>query len=376
MTAPPEMPLSFRQELVPHLFKAVQAGWSCAVVGLPGFGLSNLLRFVAEPRVAEHFLGAEAGQSLMVYVEADRLQEPAELFGGLARQVLAAARAQQWPRAEQAGLRRLAEMPHGGVLAEPAEPLAGLLAHLCDDLERRVVFVCDELDAALLRLPAACLRELRALRDEHKYRLVFVAGLGRDAAWLAAARPAGEPAAGGAAKFAELFDQHTFPLRPYSSADARLAIARKTVGWAQPASEEQQAQLYRVTGGHAKLLIASLIFLETRQHLPWGNVERGLLAEAGLAEICRAVWQALEPVERSALWLLAHDQRDAVPEAGLQRPKLLGLAAGGPAFVFSSLFEAFLLAEPQPAAEPEPEAADAGAGLVTHLRDPEATVFW
>jgi hypothetical protein len=373
MTAPPELPLSFRQELVPHLFKAVAGGWSCAVVGLPGFGLSNLLRFMVEPRVAEHYLGGhaaggEAGQSLMVYVEADRLLDPAALFAGLARQMVAAAHAQQWPRADQAALRRLADMPSSGTLAEPAEPLAGLINHVCGDLERRVVFVCDEFDTALLGLPGAYLRELRALRDAHKYRLAFVAGLRRDAAWVAAAR-AGHERVAGAAKFAELFDQHTFPLRPYSRADAGLAIARKAVGWAQPPSQEQQDQLYHFTGGHAKLLIASLIYLEPRLHLPWANVERGLLAEPGLAEICRMVWEALETGDRRALWLLAHDRRDSAPETGLKRLELLGLAVGGPAFIFSSILEAFLLAQAEPPAPGDP-------APVSHLRDPEATVYW
>src|SRR5437763_14763146 len=100
MTLPPELPLSFRQELAPHLFKAVAGGWSCAVVSLPGLGLSNLLRFVVEPRVLEHYLGAEAGQTLLVYAEGDRLLDPAALFAGLARQLVAAAHSQQWPRAE------------------------------------------------------------------------------------------------------------------------------------------------------------------------------------------------------------------------------------------------------------------------------------
>lgn len=366
MTLPPALPLSFRQELVPHLFKAASGGWSCAVVGLPGFGLSNLLRFVVEARVAGHYLGAEAGQSLMVYVEADRLLDPAVLFAGLAREMVAAAHAQQWPRAEQAVLRRLADQPSSGTLADPAAPLAGLIDHVCGDLERRVIFVCDEFDAALLGLPAAALRELRALRDAHKYRLAFVAGLRRDAAWIAAARPGHEQGAG-AAKFAELFDQHTFPLRPYSRADAGLVIARKAVEGAP--SEEQQDHLYRVTGGHAKLLIASLVYLEPRLHLPWANVERGLLAEAGLAEICRAVWEALEPGDRQALWRLARDQREALPPAGLKRLELLGLAAGGPAFIFSSIFESFVLAQPEPPAPGEPT-------RVSHLRDPEATVYW
>ncbi len=368
MTAPPELPLSFRRELVPHLFRAVAGGWSCAVIGLPGFGLSNLLRFVAEPRVAQHYLAAEADQTLVVYVEADRLLDPARLYLSLARQVVAAAHARQWPRGEQAALRRLAESPAGSDLAEPAAPLAGLIQHVCGDLERRVIFVCDEFEAALLGWPAALLRELRALRDAHKYRLAFVAGLRRDASWLSTTRPDEDPSLG-AAKLAELFDQHSFPLRPYTSDDARLVTARKTLGWARPPTEDQQDQLYRASGGHAKLLVASLIYLQPRLDLPWANVERGLLADPGLMEIARALWEALEVGDRWALWQLARDQRGAVPEDNLKRLQLLGLAAGGPAFVFSSIFEAFVLAQPQPPAPAEP-------GRVSHLRDPEAAVYW
>jgi len=371
MTSPPELPLSFRQELVPHLFKAISGGWSCAVVGLPGSGLSNLLRFMVEPRVARHYLGDEAGQNLLVYLEADRLLEAAAFYPRLAAEVVAAAHAQDWLRGEQAALRRLSAAPEGGPAVAPnhrdsAEPLARLLHHICGELQRRVVFVCDEFGAALAGWPVSVLRELRALRDAHKYRLAFVAGAPRDPAWLAADNPR-DPLVAGPEKLAELFAQHTFPLRPYSNADTRAAIARKTVGWAQPPSDEQQDQLHRLTGGHARLLIDSLVQLEPRLHLPWANIERGLLADAGLAEVCRVVWQALEPGDRRALWLLAHDQREALPEAGLRRLQLFGLAAGGPAFVFSAIMESFVLAQPEP-----PEAP----ARVSQLRDPAAAVLW
>jgi len=355
---PPALPLGFRQELAPHVFKAVAGGWSCALVGLPGLGVSNLLRFLAEPRVAAHYLGDE--QTLLVYVEGDRLLEPAALFASLARLALAAAHEQHWARAEQAALRRLAEAPAGGALDHPAAPLAGLVAHVCGDLERRLVFLVDETEAALSQLPGASLREVRALRDTHKYRLTFVAGLPREP----------DPAAGGgAAKFAELFEQHTFPVRPYLPEDAKLVIARKTVGWAAPPSDEQQDQLYRITGGHAKLLIASLVYLEPRLHLPWANVARGLLAEPNVVEISRALWQALTGAEQRAVWHLARDERDAIPEPDLQQLALRGLAAGGPPFVFSGLFEAFVLAQPEPpgATDPSP---------VSRLRDPAASVYW
>ena len=365
MTLPPPLPLNFRQELVPHIFKAVAGGYSCAVVGLPGLGLSNLLRFVAEPRVAAYHLGAEADQTLMVYLEADRLLDAEVFHRRLASEIVASAHVQGWPRAEQAALRRLAEAPHDHTTGEP---LAGLVRHICGNLESRIVFVCDEFDAALLGWPVNTLREFRALRDAHKYRLSFIAGARRDPAWIVAEHK-GDLLSAGPEKLAELFDQHTFPLRPYLPEDARLVIARKTIGWAAPPSDDQQDQLYRLTGGHAKYLIAGLIYLEPRLHLPWANVARGLLMEPGITEISRALWQALEPADQRGLWLLAHDQRDALPEGELTRLGLLGLTTGGPPFVFSSLFEAFVLAQPEPPALAEPSPA-------SRLRDPAATVLW
>jgi hypothetical protein len=369
--APPELPLTFRQELLQHIFPTLTAGWSCAVVGLAGGGLSNLLRFAAEPRVSAHYLGSEAPNTLLVHLEADRLPAGGPVYIALARQLLAGARRQRWPRAEQAALRSLAETPTGGNLAEPAEPLAGMLAFLCGQQGRRVIFVCDEFDALLLQRPAAELRELRALRDMHKYRLAFLAGFRREPGRLLAERPAetgAQPPA--AARLAELFEQHTFPLRPYSRADADTPIDRKTVGWPQAPSAEQREALFRAAGGHAKLLVAALVYLQPRLHLPWPNIERGLLAEPGLSKICAALWHSLEPAEQLAAWQLAADDRDAISPESLGRLQLRGLAIGGPAFIFSTVFENFLRTQSAPSLNP------AQSETPSQLRDPSASVNW
>ena len=105
---PPDLPLTFRQELAAPLFKALRSGWSVALVALPGGGLSNLLRFLSEPRVAAHHLGDEAAHTLLVYLDGDDAADPAALPARVAQQVLPAARQARWPRAEQAALRRLA----------------------------------------------------------------------------------------------------------------------------------------------------------------------------------------------------------------------------------------------------------------------------
>jgi hypothetical protein len=367
--APPELPLTFRQELLQHIFPTLAAGWSCAVVGLPGAGLSNLLRFAAEPRVAEHYLGPEAANTLLVHVEADRLPASSTLYLSLARQLVSAARRQHWPRAEQAALRSLAATTAGAELAEAAEPLAGMLGFLCGQKHHRVIFVVDEFDTVLSTRPAEELRELRALRDNHKYLLTLLGGFRREPGREQAAHQTDPLAPAGAAKLAELFEQHTFALRPYTRADAETAIDRKTVGWAQTPTGEQRDELFRATGGHAKLLVAALVFLKARLHLPWANVERGLLADPGLAKICAAIWGSLEPQEQWTLWQLAADKREALSPTGLSRLQMRGLAVGGPAFIFATIFENFVRAVPAPATVTEWEMAGP-------LRDPAASVNW
>jgi hypothetical protein len=361
---PPDLPLSFREEIVPRVFAAVAEGWSVALVGLPGTGLSNLLRFMVEPRVSAHFLNEAAPGALTVFVEADRWSEPAAVFPAIARALLDAAHAHQWPRAEQAALRHLVEEVAARALPQPATPLVELLAHVCGGLGRRVVLLCDEFDSAWAQVLAAPLRELRALRDAHKYHLTFVIGLQAEPS----ASLSHLPGSSGAAKFFELFATHTYPLRPYSPADTRVALARKTLGWNPPLTPDEAEGLHRATGGHAKLLMAALAVLDNRRQLPWANVERALLSDPAVVETCRALWLDLPPAERLAVWRLSREHLDALSETALARLRLRGLAVGGPPSVFSSLFESFVAGQPEPEeAAPEPPSP---------LRDPGATPMW
>jgi hypothetical protein len=311
--------------------------------------------------VAAHYLGEEAAHTLLLYLDGDEVADPAALPARLAQQALAAARAALWPRAEQAALRRLAATP------DPAAALAEMLAFIQGVGRGRVVIVCDEFDGPLGAWPDGELRRLRRLRDDHKYHLAFVAGLRAEPADLAAART-GES---GPAKLAELFEAHTFPLRPYTHADAALALARKTVGWEQGLTPTQQDDLYRASGGHPKLLMAALVVLERRLHLPWPSVERSLTTEPGVLAACAALWQALDPAEQAALWLLAAERRDEIPEPELARLALRGLAVGGPPFVFASLFESYVAGQPAPTLEPLARPA-----RLARLRDPGAKIYW
>ena len=364
----PELPLTFREELTPHVYRALNSGASVALVGVAGGGLSNALRFMAQPVVAARFLGERVGDILLVFVEADQWREPAAVYRELARALLATVHAQQWPRAEQAALRTVVEAALTSKFPQGGTPLAEILDHICDALQKRVVFFCDEFDGALARLPAAVLRTLRSLRDAHKYRLCFVTGLRREPGLIAAARPA-EPNGPDPLKFVELFDQNTFPVRPYSAADARVVMVRKTTDWVPPLEPDLAETLYRVSGGHARLLTTSLIYLSSRRHLTWAAIEPGLVADPAILAPCNAIWNDLDPTEQMTAWLLGREAHGVIDEVQLARLQLRGLVVGGPPFLFSSLFEAFVNKQPEPPA-PEP------ITVPLRLRDPAAQAPW
>ncbi|MCC7358691.1 MAG: hypothetical protein IT317_04410 [Anaerolineales bacterium] len=369
MTPPPrplpDLPLTFREELTPHVYRALNRGASVALVGVAGGGLSNALRFMAQPAVAAHYLGERAGDALLVLVEADLWGEPAAVYRELAHTLAAAAHAQQWPRAEQAALRTVGEAALTSQAAQGGTLLAEALEHLCGGRRKRVVFFCDEFDSALAHLPAEALRVLRGLRDAHEGRLCFVAGLHREPGLIAAARPAA-PDGPDPLRFVELFEQHTFAVRPYAPGDARVAMAYRTADWQPPLEAETAETLYRVSGGHARLLTTCLNYLSSHRQLAWAQIEPGLLGDPANLAPCSAIWNDLDAGEQRAAWLLAREARAELDEAQLARLQLRGLAVGGPPFLFSSLFEAFVSTLPEPPA-PEPNR------VPLRLRDPAAS---
>jgi hypothetical protein len=107
--APPELTLNFRRDLLSHVFRAIRAGRSCAVVGVCGAGLSNARGFVAERRVVDNQLNALAACALPVYLETGWLTQPADLYHELIWQISRAAEAFRCPKADQTALRYLGQ---------------------------------------------------------------------------------------------------------------------------------------------------------------------------------------------------------------------------------------------------------------------------
>ncbi len=345
--APFEITLNFRRDLISHIFRAIRAGRSCAVVGVRGAGLSNALRFAAEQRVVANYLNPLAASTLPVYLETGWLTQPGELYRELIRQLGRAAEAFHYPKADQTALHYLGQQLDGA--AAPDDLLSKAVTLVCRTPQHRLILIFDEFDGPFLQLPAGSLRRLRQLRDEHKLCLCYLVGTHRELTQLTDQRTTPDEAIG---KFTELLDEDTYPLGPYNRADAHDMLIRKTFDWRQRPTADDEDRLYRLTGGHAKLLIAVLRLREERQHLPWSSVERAAQQDQHLRDLCAAIWNDLEPIEQFALWALAADRRADLQPGELDSLRRKGLIIGYPPGNFSSIFESFVTTQ-DPLARPD-----------------------
>ncbi len=214
-------PDTYRQSEVSSLRAAVQRGECCAVLGLSGAGKSNLLGFL---------VNRAAGDLPMRLIDCNRL-----------------------PAASPAGFWQLAW--RALVRAEPTPPGArsqsqdeftclesSIAAHLAAP-QARLCLVFDRFDALPLESRPLIYNGLRALRDDHKYALTY----------LAASRRPLDPQS----ELAELFFANTLWLGPLSPADARWSAAayaaRAGAAWSSAVLDE----LIRLSGGYAALLRAA-----------------------------------------------------------------------------------------------------------------------
>jgi energy-coupling factor transporter ATP-binding protein EcfA2 len=217
-----DYPADYRAAEVQAIQNAVRAGECVAVVGLSGVGKSNLFGFLAHlPPAADH--------PRYVLVDGNRLAEPsAGSFLRLMRETLE----QRWP------------LPN--TVDQESDALASLEVAVSARLDGGICFL---LDLSLLLDRAGRLREdhgqslwgnLRALRDRHKYELVYVVAtrhqLPRDN------------------ELAELFFGHTLWLGPLSEADSRWNVTRYAQRTGQRWGEAQVEAIIAASGGYPALL--------------------------------------------------------------------------------------------------------------------------
>ncbi len=270
-------PDGYRREQIQVLMQAIQAKENRLVFGMPGMGLSNLLRFL----VTRTDWGDR--NVIIAYLDCDTLDDCLDsdvFFGEIAREF-----SNQSPP-DKAG--------------EDVQGYARLKRYVLDitmDPLDRLVVVVDKTDPILGAADIRFYRKLKALTDLNKGVCYIFAANPR---MLSAIDPENL-----------LFAGRRLVVGPFNERDVVGAIREEERRLGREFDLTEEKQLARLTGGHAGLLRAiSSAVAEGGASLSTPEIAlvECLLARADVESRCRRIWQALDAVQQATLSMVANEQ--------------------------------------------------------------------
>jgi DNA-binding winged helix-turn-helix (wHTH) protein len=280
------------------------------LVGFSNVGKSAFMRLLAQPDVWTQELGETGRDFLPVYIDCNSMLAMND--HGFYELVL---RTLQESSPALAGLPELATA-YATMVAPSSEfqvPLSfnrGLNAVL-QSTPYKLILLFDEFDEPFARIDSRVFINLRAFKDRHGARLVYVTATEQP---LAHRRP--EDHCG---EFCELFSHHTWHLAPLTRPDVERFVHSYMTAFEVPFTTTDIDFLYHWAGGHPRLLNGACGMLEealdeanTVQAEPaerWPLYEQlipRLRVADELNSECDKIWQKLSPAEQEALTALRH----------------------------------------------------------------------
>jgi hypothetical protein len=317
-------PDGYRSEEIQRLVQAIRARENRLVLGLPGMGVSNLLRFLV---ARDHDFGCDV---IFVYLNCDT--QP-DMDAETCFDLLAAELQKQGVDDQASGGARGYERLQQQVMGIDGDP------------SRRVVLVLDQADALFAAVDGTFYRRLKALTDLNKRVCLVFAASPRIAAMV---DPEGL-----------LFAGRIVPVGRLNERDCSGAITEEAQRLGIVFEPAVEAQLARLSGGYPGLLRA-LSSAAAAGALdgpgPEAAVVERLLARGDITHRCRKLWDALDPAAQPALGLLAAGRQDSIGAAPLVWLRDFGLVEDheGQVRFFSPLFERFAADQVASMAPPEP----------------------
>jgi DNA-binding winged helix-turn-helix (wHTH) protein len=292
------LPMTFRASEVNQILGTLEAGESCAVVGIGSVGKSNLLRFLQREYVRRAKLGQEWDRYLFVYIDANKLLE--QSFWGLSELMLHQLLISLTDHgADKAALQTIDDL-HQRATAPSTKHLSlrytdRAIGTACRQLGLRLIFLIDEFDNLCRILSPQGFSALRALRDDYKYRLMYVVATRLELSRLREEVVEIEP-------FEELVSLNTIWLGPYSEDDARLMLHRLEARHDIRLDERTTHHLVAAAGGHPGLLRAA--YRVAIEH-PSDLTHAALAHSPRVRDECRRVWLSLVSRDQKAITALA-----------------------------------------------------------------------
>lgn len=331
------LPVTYRASEVEQILAALRAGDSCSVVGIGSVGKSNLMRFLQREDVHRAYLDDDGDQYLFVYVDVNKLLK--QSFWGLLELMLHQLMLELANRdADQTILQTIDEL-HRRATAAKTQHLAlryldRAIGVACNQLDWRLVFLIDEFDELCRTMPPRSFAALRALRDDYKYRLMYVVATRLELKRLRAERLEIEP-------FEELFSSHTIWLGPYVEDDARLMLRRLAARHSVNLDQKTENEVLSVTGRHPGLMREAYHTVREQSSL-----FETLVRNSRGRDECQRIWFSLSPEEQQAMVDLANNvAAPASQDNTLERLRRKGLVSGPPGDkgqIFSPLFAEYI----------------------------------
>lgn len=344
----PPLPLTFRSIFLRRLTALLRSGECCSIVGAGGVGKTNLVRFLQRGDVQSLYWGDAPVWVVLIDSNALTGSGRSDEFGVLE---LIAHRLIREAEEREAHPDLLEEFDrlHRGLIAQPDTLLAlrsieRMLARLARDHRLQLVLVFDQFDDIWHHLEPRLFQNLRYLRDEFKYRLVYLT-ITRERLQPARRRTCGDDAL--VESFWEMFDPHVFGLGVYDEADAHEMVSRIARRNGRAVDDAQLRQAVALTGGHPALLRAITWGLIHNGDAPM-NVETLARLPAASAE-CAKIWHDLTAEEQQVARRLA---AGLPPEgthwqAALDDLLLKEIIRGAPPSLFSPIFRAYVMLQSQ-----------------------------
>ncbi len=335
-----KLPLSFRSEETDKVFSWLRAGDSCQIIGIGSVGKSNFLRFLQQKEVSRAKLGTERNHFLFVYVDANKLLETSDLglWELMLHQVLV--------ELSDRGIGNEAFQEIDDLYQRAIAPatrhvalrcLDRTVSILCNQLDLKLVFLFDEFDDLYRTLPASAFKALRALRDDHKYKLMYVLATRKELKRIDKLEAAYDA-------FEELVTPNLLWLFVYSNQDARYMLRRLAVRYQLNSGPKQIRVALTVAGGHPGLLRSVFPLLQNNTN----DFIETLLANKPVQEEIARIWQSLADEEQRALSFLVHGGRSQMLDGVLVQLQQKGLVGGRwvePNQIFSPLLEKYIQKE-------------------------------
>jgi DNA-binding response OmpR family regulator len=275
------------------------AGDSCSIVGIGSVGKSNLLRFLQREDVRQAQLGAEVEHYLFVYVDTNKMLKPNAwgLMELMLHQMLIELENRQADEIKVQAIddlhQRASDPDNRSLTLRYLDRACGIV---CNQLGLRLVFLIDEFDELCRTMSQRGFAALRALRDEFKYRLMYVVTTRLELKRLRANVSEIEA-------FEELLSSPTVWLGPYSDEDARFMLRRLGSRHETFLDDDTVEQVLTATGRHPGLLREAY---QVARQQP-ADLIKTLAGRPSVQAESQRIWLSLSPDEQQAMVNLAND---------------------------------------------------------------------